>query len=152
MVISVMTDGIATEAELDEAVERVLLTHVAPVTGLEEEVAATLAARHAPLPVEVGELPAERLPDYLVLALYFVIAEALAGARSAHARRARVDMTASKRRFTVEVSDDGCDAAAAERGTRLSGLNHQLTAIDGRLDVESAPGRGTTVRVSIPRY
>ena len=52
----------------------------------------------------------------------------------------------------VEVSDDGCHAAAAERGTRLSGLNDQLTAIDGRLDVDSAPGRGTTVRVSLPRY
>lgn len=106
------------------------------------------AAHHAPLPVEVGELPDERLPDYMVLALYFVIAEALAGARSAHARQARADMSATTKRLTVEVSDNGCDAAAAERGTRLSGLNDQLAAID----VESAPGQATTVRVSIPRY
>jgi signal transduction histidine kinase len=109
------------------------------------------AARHAPLPVKVGELPSERLPDYMVLALYFVIAEALAGARSAHARQARVDMTASTKRLTVEVSDDGCNAAMPARGTRLSALNDQLAAIDGRLDIESRPGCGTTVRVSIPR-
>jgi signal transduction histidine kinase len=109
------------------------------------------AWRHAPLPVEVGELPAERLPDYMDLALYFVVAEALAGARSAHARRAWVDMTASTRRLTVEVSDDGPDGAAAERGTWLSGLIDRVAAIDGRLDIESAPGRCTTVRVSIPR-
>ena len=41
------------------------------------------AARHAPLPVEVGELPAELLPEYMDLALYFVVADALTGARSA---------------------------------------------------------------------
>lgn len=108
------------------------------------------AASFARLPVEVGELPAERLPDYMVLALYFVVAEALAGARRARARQAWVDMTANRRRLTVEVSDDGCDAAAGERGTRLSELNERLAAIDGRLDIESAPGRCTTVRVSIP--
>jgi signal transduction histidine kinase len=127
----------------------VLRTHMAPVIGLEEDVA--LMASHAPLPVEVAELPAERLPDYMVLALYFVVAEALAGARKAHARQARVGMTASTRKLTVEVSDDGCEDAAAERGTRLSSLTDQLSAIDGCLDVESEPGRGTTVRVSIPR-
>jgi signal transduction histidine kinase len=108
------------------------------------------AVRHAPLPVEVGELPAGPLPEYMDLALYFVVAEALAGARCADARQAWVDMTASARRLTVEVSDDGRDGAAAERGTWLSRLKARLAAIDGRLDVESAPGRGTTVRVSIP--
>lgn len=126
----------------------VLQSHMAPVIGLEEDVA--LMASHAPLPVEVAELPAERVPDYMVLALYFVVAEALAGARRAHARQARVGMTASTRRLTVEVSDDGCEAAAAERRTHLSGLDDQLAAIDGRLDIESEPGHGTTVRVSIP--
>jgi signal transduction histidine kinase len=108
------------------------------------------AARHAPLPVEVGDLPAERLPEYMDLALYFVVADALAGARSAHAQRARVDMTASTRRLTVEVSDDGCDGATAERRTWLRKLNDRLAAIDGRLDIESVPGRRTTVRASIP--
>lgn len=127
----------------------VLQTHMAPVIGLEEDIA--LMASHAPLPVELGDLPAERLPDYMVLALYFVVAEALACARRAQARQARVGMTASTRRLTVEVSDDGCDAAAPERGTRLSALNDQLAAIDGRLDIESTPGRGATVRVSLPR-
>jgi signal transduction histidine kinase len=126
----------------------VLRMHMAPVIGLEEDVA--LMASHAPLPVEVAELPAERLPDYMVLALYFLVAEALASARKAHARQARVGMTASTRRLTVEVSDDGCDAGAGERSTRLSALNDRVRAIDGQLDVESAPGHGTTVRVSIP--
>ena len=42
LVICVMTDGTATEAELEDVVELVLRTHVAPVTGLEEEVAAIL--------------------------------------------------------------------------------------------------------------
>ena len=42
LVIGVMTDGTATVGELEDVVELVLRTHVAPVTGLEEEVAAIL--------------------------------------------------------------------------------------------------------------
>jgi signal transduction histidine kinase len=121
---------------------------MAPVIGSEGDVA--LMASHAPLPVEMGDLPAERLPDYMVLTLNFVLAEALAGARRADARHARIDMTAGTRQLTVEVSDDGCDAAVAERASHLSGLTDQLATIDGRLDIESEPGHGTTVRVSIP--
>ena len=42
LVIGVMTDGTATEPELKDVVELVVRTHVAPVTGLEEEVALIL--------------------------------------------------------------------------------------------------------------
>ena len=42
LVICVMTDGTATEAELEDVVELVVRTHMAPVTGLEEEVALIL--------------------------------------------------------------------------------------------------------------
>jgi signal transduction histidine kinase len=40
--------------------------------------------------------------------------------------------------------------ASAGRGTGLRGLADRLDAIEGRLYVESKPGRGTTVRATMP--
>ena len=51
-------------------------------------------ARRAPLPVAVGELPAQRLPEQVELAAYFVVSEALTNvAKHAAATYASVTMT-----------------------------------------------------------
>jgi signal transduction histidine kinase len=51
----------------------------------------------------------------------------------------------------VEVLDDGIgfDPAAAP-GFGLDGMRRRVEAAGGRLDVDSAPGRGTRLRVSLP--
>jgi signal transduction histidine kinase len=108
-------------------------------------------AHRAPLPVEVDELPAERLPEQVELAAYFVVSEALTNvAKHASARQASVTMIKTGGRLEVEIRDDGVGGADVERGTGLRGLTDRLAAIDGRLDVDSEPGSGTTVRASIP--
>ena len=50
----------------------------------------------------------------------------------------------------VAVSDDGVGGADPSAGTGLRGLGDRLSALDGRLEVDSAPERGTTVRARIP--
>ncbi len=108
-------------------------------------------AHRAPLPVEVGELPAATLPEHIELAAYFVVSESLTNvAKYAAATQATVAVTQSNGRLIVEVTDDGVGGADIARGTGLRGLIDRLAAIDGRLDVDSEPGRGTTVRASIP--
>ena len=59
-------------------------------------------------------------------------------------------MTTRTGRLAVEISDDGVGGADIELGTGLRGLADRLTAIEGRLEVDSKPGHGTTVRASIP--
>jgi signal transduction histidine kinase len=108
-------------------------------------------ADRAPLPVEVGELPAGQLPEQVELAAYFVVSEALANvAKHASAARASVTVSSGNGRLAVEVSDDGVGGADAALGTGLRGLGERLAAIGGQLDVESKPGRGTILRASIP--
>jgi signal transduction histidine kinase len=108
-------------------------------------------AHRAPLPVEVGELPSEKLPEQVELAAYFVVSEALTNvAKHASATRASVTMTKAGGRLALEVSDDGIGGADIDLGTGLRGLTDRLAAIEGRLDIDSKPGLGTTVRVSIP--
>jgi signal transduction histidine kinase len=50
----------------------------------------------------------------------------------------------------VEVADDGVGGADPTRGSGLRGLVDRVEALDGRLAVESPPGRGTRIRVEIP--
>jgi signal transduction histidine kinase len=144
-----------SRAELDEALRelRELARGIHPAVlsdrGLEAAVEAL--AHRAHVPVELGEFPAERAPDQVELAAYFVISEALTNvAKYASASRATVAVTRSNGRLTVEVSDDGIGGADPQRGSGLSGLAARLEAIEGQLRVDSEPGRGTTVRASIP--
>jgi signal transduction histidine kinase len=50
----------------------------------------------------------------------------------------------------VEVCDDGRGGALMEAGGGLRGLADRLAGLDGRLEVLSPPGEGTTVRARIP--
>jgi signal transduction histidine kinase len=110
----------------------------------------TLADR-APLPVEVREVPAERLPEHIELTAYFVISEALTNiTKYAEASQAWVSVTHANGRLLLEVGDDGVGGADVARGSGLRGLADRLDAIEGRLYIESEPGRGTTVRATMP--
>ena len=85
------------------------------------------------------------------LAAYFVVSEALTNvAKHASATQASITTTESDGRLAVEISDDGIGGADIDRGSGLRGLTDRLAAIEGQLEVDSTPGRGTTVRAGIP--
>ena len=82
---------------------------------------------------------------------YFTVAEALTNvARYADATRVEVDVIRDDGRLVVEIRDDGRGGADAGGGSGLRGLADRLSALDGRLDVHSPPGKGTTIRAEIP--
>jgi signal transduction histidine kinase len=108
-------------------------------------------AHRAPLPVEIGELPDQRFPEQVELAAYFVVSEALTNiVKYASASSVTVAVAQLNGHLIVEVNDDGIGGAQPDAGTGLRGLATRLESIDGRLDVESEPGRGTAVRATIP--
>ena len=105
----------------------------------------------APLPVEFEATAGERLPERVESASYFVVAEALTNvAKYARATRASVNVTRADGRVLVEVSDDGVGGADPATGSGLRGLVDRVSALGGTLEVDSPPGRGTTVRAAIP--
>jgi signal transduction histidine kinase len=110
----------------------------------------TLALR-APVPVELRAVPPKRLPEGVELAAYYVVAEALTNvAKYAAANRATVSVEHDNGRVVVAVADDGVGGADPEQGTGLRGLADRIAVLEGRLEVDSEPGRGTTVKASIP--
>jgi signal transduction histidine kinase len=103
------------------------------------------------LPVEIGSMPSERLPEKVEAAAYFVVAEALTNvARYAEATQARIDVTRDDGQVTVASAADGGGGADPAKGSGLRGLADRVAALDGRLEVDSEAGRGTTVRAVIP--
>jgi signal transduction histidine kinase len=109
-----------------------------------------LAAR-MPVPVELAATPEQRLPATIEAAVYYVVSEALTNVtRYAHATEAHIAVTCDDGELVAVVADDGIGGADPARGSGLRGLTDRVAALDGRLEVESPQGRGTTVRAIIP--
>jgi signal transduction histidine kinase len=110
-------------------------------------------ARKAAVPTTVEAGAIGRYPREVEAAIYFCALEALNNvAKYAGASRATVRLSQQNGRLTFSVEDDGrgFELGAADRGTGLQGMADRLEAIGGELAIESAPGRGTSVRGRIP--
>ena len=109
----------------------------------------TLAER-ALLPVELLELPAQRLRPAVEAGVYYVVAEALANAaKHAAASVVTVRVLCEDGRISVEVADDGV-GGADPNGSGLRGLADRVAALDGQFAVSSVPGAGTALRAEFP--
>jgi signal transduction histidine kinase len=108
-------------------------------------------ASRAPIPVEVRGVPSESLRPAVEAAAYFVTAEALTNvAKYARANSACVELALDDGRLQLVVSDDGVGGADINSGSGLSGLCDRIEALDGKLELHSPAGEGTTLTVHIP--
>ncbi len=96
---------------------------------------------------------AERHEAELETALYRIVQEALTNAvKHAGAETVAVAIREQDGLVVVEVRDAGrgFDSARRTQGFGLVGMRERVEALDGTLDVESAPGAGTTLTARIP--
>ena len=110
-------------------------------------------ARKSVVSVDVSADGVERLGQDVEAAVYFSCLEALQNiAKYAGASRASISLAQRDGRLDFSITDDGSgfDVAAVERGTGLQGMADRIDAIGGSLVVDSAPGRGTVVRGTVP--
>jgi len=113
--------------------------------------ALTALAERALLPVEIAELPSERLPPAVEAAAYYVAAEALANAaKHSHASLVQVRILAEDGGTLLEVADDGVGGADTGAGSGLRGLSDRVAALGGALELSSPAGVGTTLRAHLP--
>ena len=138
-------------ASADELRELARGIHPAVLTERGLRPAIEGVAARMPVPVEIcGDTGAD-LPGPIATAIYFVVAEALTNvAKYAGARRAVVTLDRGADRVAAEVADDGAGGADPAKGSGLHGLEHRVAALDGRLEIDSPPGRGTRLRVELP--
>jgi signal transduction histidine kinase len=140
-----LAQGLEELRELARGLHPVLLTD----RGLGPALDALVT--RVPVPVEIAELPDERLTAPVEAAAYYVVAEAITNvAKYADASRATVSIRRSNGRAEVTVSDDGVGGADPARGSGLRGLAARVEALNGHLDVDSPPNRGTRIKAEIP--
>jgi signal transduction histidine kinase/ligand-binding sensor domain-containing protein len=89
------------------------------------------------------------------LALYRIAQEALGNvAKHANAKQIHVRLERADGVVRLTVSDDGTGfvpAASGESGgVGLVNMRARVRALEGRLEIESQPGRGTTIRADVP--
>ena len=129
--------------ELAHGILPSVLTHGGLRAGVE-----ALAGR-MPLPVEVG-VSVGRLPRPVEASAYFIVAEALTNVvKHSHAGRAEVTASLEDGMLRIEVRDNGAGGADPD-GHGLVGMRDRVTALGGRLEIESPAGGGTLVAATLP--
>jgi len=110
--------------------------------------------RSFPVSFEADEAVKELSPG-AALCLYRIAQEALGNAAMhSKAKKVEVRLTRADGQVCLSVSDDGVgcipDQAAKSRGLGLINMRERALQLDGTFEFDSIPGRGTTVRVTIP--
>lgn len=121
----------------------------------------TLAAsisRRSGLNVTVAAEESTRLPAGIEAVLYRVVQEALKNSsKHAHARNATVRLSHRAGGICCSIDDDGIgfDESAVSsgrvpRGLGLMGIRERVQVLGGACEIQSAPGQGTKLNVTIP--
>jgi len=136
---------------LDELRELARGIHPAILTDGGLAPALSAIATRAAVPVEITDVPGERLPEPVEAAAYYLIAEAVTNvAKHAQASHVSVSVRRVDGRVVVDIADDGVGGADADSGSGLHGLADRVEALHGRLHIDSPRGGGTHIEAQIP--
>jgi two-component system NarL family sensor kinase len=147
-----------SRGSLEEARRSVLNLRAAPLDG--KPLTDALAAMGRAFTSETGVRVRVRstgsaVPTAIEPELYRIAQEALANVRQhAHARDVDVHLHADDRSIRLSIRDDGqgFDQRARREGRHgLAGMRERAKLVGGRLRIESRPGHGTRIAVTVPR-
>lgn len=96
----------------------------------------------------------QRLDNYLTMAIFRIVQELMLNVvKHASATHASLKLTLNRKLITIQVEDDGSGfdiTQPGKDGIGLKALTSKVKILDGTLDVLSAPGQGSNIRVSLP--
>ena len=94
------------------------------------------------------------LPHEVTLCVYRIVQEALQNAiRHSAAREVSVSLRRIGNRLALTIADDGVGFdvnAAWGKGLGLLSMAERLESVDGSVEIQSLPGAGTRVDVTVP--
>ena len=92
----------------------------------------------------------EELDAAAALALYRIVQEAVTNAeRHARVTEATVTLRSAGGAVIAEIRDEGC-GFEFDGHTGLTSMHERAAVVGGGLTVDTAPGRGTTIRATVP--
>ncbi|HKI29834.1 MAG TPA: GAF domain-containing sensor histidine kinase [Actinomycetota bacterium] len=130
--------GILADRQLDQALKELVTefearSGVVTVVDVDGEAASSLASSAG----EVVQLAREALSNV---------------SRHAEATTCRVSLRRGAEGIVLEIDDDGrgFDVGATNPGMGLRNLRDRVETLGGKLEIQSTPGEGTTVRATLP--
>jgi signal transduction histidine kinase len=99
------------------------------------------------------ELPEdlERIEPATAHIFFRCVQEAITNAiKHANARNLWIKLKKTARGWEMRIGDDGRGAASVQAGNGLKGMEERLKEAGGQMSIESQPGEGFSLRVSIP--
>jgi signal transduction histidine kinase len=99
-----------------------------------------------------AELDSDEMPDEYKTCIYRVVQEALHNcARHSHAAKVRIRVEQVQDRLRLNIEDDGQGFDVEHtKGLGLVGIQERVSRLGGTFDVQSRPGRGTTLSIELP--
>ena len=151
---AVLDDAMDLKRRVVEDLRPSLLEHFGLPTALRAYLESACAK--AGLKWEMDVSDAEPVPRDIAIALFRVVQEGLTNViRHAGAQHVRLELTSDARSYQLRLSDDGRGVDLQDSKFRwshgLTGMRHRVRALGGRFTMESSPGRGTVLRVEVPR-
>lgn len=113
-------------------------------------------SKYSGLKIVIDDQAADRFPAAVERCLYRVVQEALANA-SKHSRATSISVSFQRtpREIVCTCRDNGCGIpddvlAKGNGGLGLMAMRERLESVRGRLTVQTAPGKGTELTMTIP--
>lgn len=102
----------------------------------------------------IPDLPGAPLSGETRRNVFLVVKESLHNIlKHAQASKVEIDFSLKNNDLEIKIRDDGRgldEAALAKAGNGLLNMEKRMTAAGGHFDIESKPGKGTTVHLSLP--
>jgi signal transduction histidine kinase len=151
---NVLDEAMSLKRRVVEELRPSLLDHFGLATALRAYVDSACAKANVRadthLPEDGGPVPKE-----IAIALFRIVQEGLNNIiRHADAQNVVLELTTGHDEYSFTLRDDGRGFNPDDTGESwphgIMGMQHRVRALGGRFSLDSAPGKGTTLRVTVP--
>jgi signal transduction histidine kinase len=152
---SVLDEAMDLKRRLVDDLRPSLLDHFGLPTALRTHVDAVCSKAGLQVGIEIAD-EAQALPRDTAIAVFRIVQEGLSNIiRHGSAKHVLLRMSVDPHGFALTLSDDGRGFdpdtdAAAPKTFGLMGMRQRVRSFGGHLVIDSAAGRGTTLRVEVP--
>jgi signal transduction histidine kinase len=150
----VLDEAMGLKRRVVEELRPSLLDHFGLTTALRAYVDAACAKAGVQADIQLPDEGAS-IPKDIAIALFRIVQEGLNNIiRHAHAKHVTLHLTADGKDYAFTLRDDGRGFSPNDSRDSwphgIMGMQHRVRALGGRFKLDSAPGKGTTLRVAVP--
>jgi signal transduction histidine kinase len=151
---AVLDEAMSLKRRVVEDLRPSLLDHFGLPTALRAYVDAACGKAAIQADIRLPE-DGDAIPKSMAITLFRIVQEGLNNIiRHADARHVTLELTAVAGEYAITLTDDGRgfdpNSARDSWPHGIMGMQHRVRALEGQFSLESAPGSGTTLRVTVP--